>query len=101
MPLGRLLGRAWGVVKANFWPCLGTTLLAYFLILVGCLVPCLGIIVLCFVAGPMFGGLFLYFLKQLRGQHANSGEAFHGFDREHFGQLALAGTCKSSRRCWS
>ena len=79
-------------MRGNFWPCIGVTLLAYFLIFASSLVPCVGLVVLCFVAGPMFGGLFLYFLKQFRGQPAAVGDAFSGFNRPHFGQLALAGT---------
>jgi hypothetical protein len=95
MDIGSLLSRAWALVKANLWPCIGTTWLAYFVMIVSQQIPCLGILAPFFVTGPMFGGLFLYFIKQLRGQPAVIGDAFTGFNKPHFGQLALAGTVQT------
>lgn len=88
--IGDVFGRAWKLVKANLGPCIGTTLLAYFVMMIA--QQCLSIIGACLVQGPIFGGLFLYFLKQLRGEPAVVGDAFIGFNKPHFGQLALCGT---------
>jgi hypothetical protein len=91
--IGSVLSRAWAVVKRNLGPCIGTTLLVYLVIMVA--QQCLSIIGQCLVMGPAFGGLFLYFLKQLRGQPAIVGDAFVGFNKPHYGQLALAGTVQA------
>lgn len=90
-----LLGRAWALLRLNLWPCIGTTLLAILTMGIAQQIPCIGILASFLVTGPIYGGLFLYFLKQLRGQQATVNDAFSGFNKPHFGQLALAGTVKT------
>jgi hypothetical protein len=95
IPIGNVLSRAWATVTGNFWPCVGVTLLAYFVMVVSQQIPCVGILAPFLVTGPIFGGLYLYFLKQLRGQEASVGDAFSGFNKPHFGRLALTGTVQT------
>lgn len=93
--VGSVISRAWATVVANFWPCVGVTLLAYLVMVVSQQIPCVGLLAPFLVTGPMFGGLFLYFLKQLRGQSAVVGDAFSGFNKPQYGRLALAGTVQT------
>jgi len=51
-------------------------------------VPYLGSITGLIFSGPLMGGLFLFFLKKIRGQTATIGDAFSGFG-PRFGQLLL------------
>jgi hypothetical protein len=74
--IGSCLGRAWDLFMADFWPLLGVSAL----ILV--IVSSLGIL-----AGPLLGGLFWYYLKKIRREPAQLGDAFAGFN--HFLQLFL------------
>ena len=90
--VGSVLSRAWATVTANFWPCVGVTLLVYLIMGVSQNIPCLGILAPFLLTGPLMGGIYLYFLKQLRGQPAVVGDAFSGFNQPHFGRLALTGT---------
>lgn len=92
LDVGRIISRAWKVVTSDFWPILGVTLLAYLIMGVSQQIPCVGILAPCLVTGPIFGGLYFYYLKHIRGQPAVIGDAFCGFNKPHFGQLALAGT---------
>ena len=93
MSAGDVLSRSWALVKKNLWPCIGTTLLVFFVMMAA--QQCLSIIGACLVMGPCFGGLYLYFLKQLRVEPAILGDAFLGFKKPHWGQLALAGTVQT------
>jgi hypothetical protein len=95
LDIGDLVSRAWRIVKPNLWPCIGTTLLCFVIMIVAQQIPCLGIIAVFLVDGPLVGGLNLYFLKQLRAEPAVVGDAFLGFQKPQFGQLALCGTTKT------
>jgi len=75
--IGSCLGRAWDLFMANFWPILGVS--ALMLVIVGTI----GII-----AGPLLGGLFWYYLKKIRREPAQVGDAFAGFNQS-FLQLFL------------
>lgn len=76
--IGSCLGRAWDLLKADFWPIFGITALMILL------VSFIG-----FIAGPVMGGLFWYYLKRIRRQPADLNDAFAGFTLE-FVQLFLA-----------
>jgi len=75
--IGSCIGRAWDLFMADFWPVLGVS--ALMLLIVGTI----GII-----AGPLLGGLFWYYLKKIRGEPAQIGDAFAGFSQS-FLQLFL------------
>ena len=90
--IGSVLSRAWATVTANFFPCVGVTLLVYLIMGVSQNIPCLGLLAPFLLTGPLIGGIYFYFLKQLRGQPAVVGDAFNGFNKPHYGRLALTGT---------
>jgi len=81
--IGSCLGRAWDLFMADFWPILGIS--ALMLVIVGTI----GII-----AGPLLGGLFWYYLKKIRREPAQLGDAFAGFNQS-FLQLFLGGLVAS------
>jgi hypothetical protein len=66
--IGDCVSRGWALLVKNFWPAIGAGLLA--LLIVGT-VPLL--------AGVLYGGLYLFFLKQMRGEKAELGDVFSGF----------------------
>jgi len=72
--IGHCLARAWQLVAQDFWPIIGVAAL------IGLLQSAahstlIGIV----VSGPLAGGLWLYFLKKIRGETADVGTAFSGF----------------------
>jgi len=72
--IGHCLSRGWNLVAHNFWQIVGVAAL------IGLLQHAansslIGIV----VGGPLSGGLWLYFLKKIRGEPVNVGTAFSGF----------------------
>ena len=84
--IGQLLKHSWELLQAHFWPMIGVTLLIWLLIGVCGAVPRIGSLLNLVVAGPLMGGLWIYFLRLLRGQSPGVNEAFSGFG-PRFGQL--------------
>lgn len=76
------VGRAFKLVRKNFWLTVGSTFLVYLAILAAGMIPFGGIV----VQGPLLGGLFWMLLKLIRGEHTGVGDAFEGFNRG-WGQL--------------
>ena len=71
--ISHCLSRGWNLVVHNFWPIVGVAAL------IGMLQHAanstlIGIV----VGGPLSGGLWLYFLKKIRGEPVNVGTAFSG-----------------------
>jgi hypothetical protein len=71
------VGRGFGVVRENFWLCVGATFLMYLMILAS-IITIVGPI---FIVGPLFGGLYWLLLKLIRREPASLGDAFQGFNR--------------------
>ncbi len=67
--IGSCLGRAWDLMKSDFWPIVGIT--ALILVLTGSAGGLLN--------GPLLGGLFCYYLKKIRREPASLNDAFAGF----------------------
>jgi hypothetical protein len=113
LDIGNCLSRGWELVKANFWPTIGVTALVVIIIgainqLVGLVMrPAMNsmivqhqvtagaifVVVLASVASaPIYtiftAGLMKYFLKLIRGEEAQIGDAFSGFGPS-IGQLIL------------
>ena len=88
--IGRCVGRSWDLMTKNFWLVVATT--AVVGIIEGCVnaVPYLGAVAGMVIAGVLHGGLYLMFLKLIRGEKAEFGDAFAGFSLT-FVQLMLAG----------
>lgn len=114
LDIGECISRSWTLVKANFWPVVGVSLLIY--IIIGTINQILGVFTrpamndmmlnrhvspsgiliilgISLLGGPVSAvfsaGLFRYYLKLIRGQDATVADAFSGFSK--FGQLALLG----------
>ena len=98
----RCLRQGWTLVKRNFWPLVGITTLILALMGIsgsafqsthheanGVTVEGLSVLGL-LLTGPLLAGLFLYFLKKLRGEAATVETAFTGFFSKRFLHLFLA-----------
>jgi hypothetical protein len=77
--IGSCLSRSWDLLMKNFWLLLGATLV------LGLIEGTVG-----FLAGVCAGGGYFLFLKLIRGERAEFGDAFAGFSLA-FLQLFLAG----------
>lgn len=93
------LRRGWALVRNDFWPLVGMS--AFVLVVLSAAssselvvsegktsgtTSILGIL----LSGPLMGGLYLYFLKKIRGETAGVEIAFTGF-RHPFPHLVIAG----------
>ncbi|HTS19693.1 MAG TPA: GYF domain-containing protein [Verrucomicrobiae bacterium] len=87
--IGRCIGRGWELVKANFWLLVGSCFLVFVIMAAVGAIPILGVIAGLIVDGVLLGGLYLLFLKRIRGESAAVGDAFAGFSLA-FVQLMLA-----------
>lgn len=79
LDIGSCLERAWNLLKANFWPIVGTTFVLFIVMLIAQSVPFLGLLVSLLLTGVFYGGLYYFYLKKIRGQPAELGDAFAGF----------------------
>jgi len=84
--IGSCISRAWALIKANFWLAIGATFLVMLCNQAAGFVPILGIFVSLALSGPLMGGLNIFFLKLIRGERAELGDAFSGFSSS-FGRL--------------
>jgi hypothetical protein len=114
LDIGDCISRGWALVKANFWPIVGVSLMIYFIN--GAINQVLGLpirgalpnmmqnhqvepgailLIACVtiigmpISTIFMGGLFKYYLMLIRGEPATVGDAFSGFS--YFAQLALLG----------
>jgi hypothetical protein len=89
LQIGVCLRRGWDLLKNNFgllfFATVSVSLVQVFL----ARIPFIGVLALLFT-GVFQGGIYLLFLKRLRGQPAGLADAWSGFG-EHFVQLLLAG----------
>jgi len=76
--IGDCIGRAWELIKRDFWFLVGASFVAG-LIGAGGFIPYLGAVASIIIGGPMMGGLNALYLKKIRGQSANFGDIFLGF----------------------
>jgi len=88
--IGLSLGRAWDLMKNDFWPIVGVSAIVLLLIAVASKFL-VGIV----VNGPLLGGLYCYYLKRIRGQSAELNDAFSGFSSPNFLQLFLGALVSS------
>ena len=66
--------RAWEKIKSDFWPIIGVS--AVIVLLLGVSGAAYVAII---IGGPLLGGLYWFYLKLIRGQKAEMGDAFAGF----------------------
>lgn len=79
LSIGGCLERSWNLLKANFWPLVGCTFVLFVVMMIAQSIPLLGLLVSILLTGVFYGGLYLYYLKKIRGQPAELGDAFAGF----------------------
>jgi hypothetical protein len=91
---GHCLGSSWNLLTNNFGLLFGGTCLVWVLLVSLQFAPLIGPIAHWLLKGVLFGGLYVLFLKRIRGQPAKVGDAFAGFNLG-FGQLLLAGAITS------
>ncbi|MBU6402335.1 MAG: DUF4339 domain-containing protein, partial [Verrucomicrobia bacterium] len=105
--IGQCVGRSWQLVKANFWPLVGATVLVLVLMVAwnellslftqramkrliegirlrqvdptAAAVVLLGSLAGSLLYGIFYGGLYLFYLKLIRGEAVNPGTLFAGF----------------------
>jgi hypothetical protein len=87
--IGRCIGRGWELIKKDFWLLVGGSFLVIAVMGAVGAIPILGLIAGFIIDGALLGGLYLLFLKRIRGQPATIGDAFAGFSLA-FVQLMLA-----------
>lgn len=79
LSIGGCLERSWNLLKANFWPLVGSTFVLFVVMMIAQSIPLLGLLVSLLLTGVFYGGLYLYYLKKIRGQSAELGDVFSGF----------------------
>ena len=83
--------RSWALLKANFWPLFGVSLLMNLLFAAVGYTQFKGIFFVSpLLGGILAGGMYYYFLKKVRGQPTTVGDAFAGFTKA-FLPLLIAG----------
>jgi hypothetical protein len=90
LQIGRCVSQALALLTANAGLLFGGTSLVW---LIGALcqfIPFIGGFVYWALGGVLYGGLYLVFLKRIRGERAEIGDVFYGF-KQDFAQLMLAG----------
>jgi uncharacterized membrane protein len=87
--VGGCISQGWNAFKANAGIMIGATVLVFLAMIAGQIIPYLGIIIGLILNGPLFGGLWYFYVKTARGQQAGINDAFSGFG-PRFWQLALA-----------
>jgi predicted Ser/Thr protein kinase len=85
LDIGSCFRRGWVLVASDFWPAIGIAALIA-LLSSAAHSSLIGLV----VTGPLMGGLWLYFLKKVRGEKAGIETAFSGFSVA-FAPLMLAG----------
>jgi hypothetical protein len=86
--VGASLTRGWEVFKSQPGVIIGASILVYLVLMAINLVPYLSIILALVLSGPLMGGLWVFYVKNVRGQPAGVSDAFSGFG-PRFWQLAM------------
>lgn len=88
--IGSCLSRSGQLISANFGLLVMATALVWLLSVVSQLTPFIGGILYLLIEGVLYGGLYLVYLKVIRGQTTSVSEVFSGFG-PGMSQLMLAG----------
>jgi hypothetical protein len=86
--IGGCLSQAWELFKTNAGIMIGATVLVYLALMAANAIPYLSYVLGLLFNGPLIGGLWLFYIKKVRGQEAAVGDAFGGFG-PRFWQLVL------------
>jgi DNA-directed RNA polymerase subunit RPC12/RpoP len=85
--LGGYLGHGWHTFKGCPGIIIGASVLVYLCLIAINVIPYLSAILSIVLTGPLMGGLWIFYVKKVRGEEAGINDAFSGFQR--FGQLLL------------
>lgn len=94
LDIGSCLSRSWTLLLQHFWLLVGASGIVFVVTLAFYFVPVIGTVAHAVLGLALWGGLDWLFLKLVRGQPADIGDIFAGFQIE-FLQLALAGVVTS------
>jgi len=86
--------RAWALLQQNFWLSVGASAITLLILLGLASIPAIGYAAELVLIGPLFGGLYWFFLRLARGERAELGDVFIGFG-SLFVPLLLAGIVQS------
>jgi len=86
--IGESLNRGWEVFKANAGLIIGATVLVYLALMVINFIPYLSVPLSLILTGPLVGGLWVFYVKNVRNEPTTIGDAFCGFG-PRFWQLVL------------
>ena len=86
--IGGCLNRGWEVFKANAGLIIGATVLVYLALMVINFIPYLSVPLSLVLTGPLMGGLWVFYVKNVRSEPTTIGDAFSGFG-PRFWQLVL------------
>jgi uncharacterized membrane protein len=89
VPIRLCLSRAWRVFKSRFWLLVGATLLVAAILITASVMPVLEYLVPMLFHGVLIGGLYLIYLRVMRGEAVDLADIFAGFQPPLFKQLAL------------
>lgn len=88
--IGGCLTAGWEMFKANMGIVIGASILVYLSMGIANAIPFLGYISALVLTGPFMGGLWIFYIKKMRGEDATINDAFSGFNK-NFIQLMLVG----------
>ena len=87
--INHCISRAWAAFASNFWMFVGTAFLIAALSLAGSSLPVVHYAMPMALQGVLFGGLYLVYLRMMRGEPASTGDLFAGFGLPLFKPLAF------------
>lgn len=86
---GSCISRSWNLWKKNWRLVVGATFLVLLCNRLAGFLPVIGVLLSLLLQGPLMGGLYVLYLKLIRGEQANVGDAFGGLSK---GFWRLCGT---------
>jgi len=87
--INQCISKAWATFTSHFWMLVGTTFFISALTLAGSSLPVVHYAMPMALQGVLFGGLYLVYLRMMRGEPTSTGDLFAGFALPLFKPLAL------------
>jgi hypothetical protein len=76
LEIGRCLSRGWSLVMGRFWLTVGASFVAFLLVVAASAIPFASLL----LTYVFWGGLYWFFQKLIRGERAEIGDVFAGFN---------------------
>jgi hypothetical protein len=90
LDIGACMSRSWNLLSDNFGVLVGSVLLVWLFGIICQVIPLIGPLASLVFGGVLYGGLYLVFIRRIRGEPASIADVFAGFSIM-FAQLLLAG----------